>query len=105
MTLDELYTLLKKTNLPVVYNAWDEGAAPNLPYIVYRQTGSNNFGADNRVYYSAMPVDVELYTKNKSPATEALVETELNGASIFWEKSETYLDTEKCFEIIYEIEV
>lgn len=105
MTLAELKAILDSTELPVAYNAWQVGAAPALPFIVYRQMGSNNFAADNIVYSGTKEIDVELYTKEKSPDTEAAVEDVLNGASIYWEKTETYLDDEKCFEVTYEIEV
>lgn len=103
LSLSELKTLLSSTGLPVVYNAWQESDAPDLPFIVYRQTGNNNFAADNHVHFGMKEIDVELYTRTKSPETEALVETALS--DLFWTKTETYLDDEKCYEIIYEIEV
>lgn len=104
MTLAELKTLLATTTLPVVYRAW-ETDEPSLPYIVFIATGSDNFAADNRVYHKRTPVDVELYTRDKSPDTEATVEAVLDSVPLVWTKSETYLEDEKCFEIIYGIEV
>lgn len=103
LSLSELKTLLSSTGLPVVYNAWQENDAPDLPYIVFLQTGSNNFAADNHVHFSMKEIDVELYTRVKSPEAEALVEAALS--ELYWIKTETYLDDEKCYEIIYEIEV
>lgn len=103
MTLTELTDLLKSTGIPVTYYAWPENQAPQLPFICYLTPGSNNFAADGMVYYPVTQVNVELYTKIKSPETEAKVEEAL--ASIFWDKSETYIDSEKCYQIVYEIEV
>lgn len=103
MTLTELTDLLKSTGIPVTYYAWPENQAPQLPFICYLTPGSNNFAADGLVYYPVTQVNVELYTKIKSPETEAKVEEAL--ASIFWDKSETYIDSEKCYQIVYEIEV
>lgn len=103
MTLTELADLLKSTGIPVTYYAWPENQAPQLPFICYLTPGSNNFAADGLVYYPITQVNVELYTKIKSPETEAKVEGAL--ASIFWDKSETYIDSEKCYQIVYEIEV
>lgn len=103
MTLTELADLLKSTGIPVTYYAWPENQAPQLPFICYLTPGSNNFAADGLVYYPVTQVNVELYTKIKSPETEAKVEEAL--ASIFWDKSETYIDSEKCYQIVYEIEV
>ena len=103
MTLAALKTLLETTKLPVTYQAWPIGHAPALPFICYRVTGSDNFPADNAVYLPVQSVDIELYCENKSPTTEALVETALNG--FVWEKTEEYISDERMYEIIYTIEI
>ena len=103
MSLEELKNKLEATGLPVAYYAFPVDAAPPLPFICYLVTGSSNFIADGEVYQPINEVAVELYCKQKDPATEALVETALRG--IPWDKTETYLDDEHCIEIIYEIEV
>lgn len=105
MTLSELKEILERTELPVCYNAFPVGDAPALPFIVYIETGSNNFGADNKVFYKSKQIAVELYTATKSASTEELVESVLDGADIFYLKQETYLDDEKCYEVIYTMEV
>ena len=105
MTLDELNTLLASTGMPVAYYAFPVGDAPPLPWICYVVTGSSNFIADGRVYQKSNAIDVELYCNEKDPALEARVEAVLADACIPWEKTEQYLDSEKCWEIIYEIEV
>lgn len=103
MTLEELKTLLESTGLPVAYRAFPVGKAPDLPFICYLVEYSNNFDADNRVYCPINHITIELYTEFKSPESEALVETALQ--DICWEKTEDYLDDERCYEISYEIEV
>jgi len=103
MTLPELRSPLEKTGYPVTYRAWPENAAPPLPFICYLVTGSNILHADGGVFYSASDVNVELYTPDKDLAAEANVEAALQGLS--WEKTETYIDTERCYQILYEIEV
>lgn len=105
MTLDQIEELLKTTGLPVVYCAWPGGHAPPLPWIAYHEneSGSDNFAADGVVYYQANGLTVELYTQNKEPETEAKVEQAL--ASVFWQKTEYHLDSERCYEIVYECEV
>lgn len=108
MTLTELKTLLEGIDGyadKVTYYAWPVGEAPELPFLCYVEEGADNFGADNKVYYSAKTVDVELYTKIKSTGEEALVEAALTAADIFWTKDSTYLDDEKCWMITYSIEV
>lgn len=103
MTLEELNALLQSTGLPVAYRAFPADQAPDLPFLCYLCTSSNNFDADDRVYFPVQQVDVELYTATKRPDLEQKVEAALSG--LCWEKSEEYLDDERCYEIIYEIEV
>ena len=103
MRLEELKTLLGTTGLPVTYRAWPENDAPPMPYICYLVTYSNNFGADNRVYHKIDHLQVELYTKLKDPEAEDRVENALS--SLYWDKTEEYIDSERCYQILYEIEV
>lgn len=103
MTMEELEDLLKTTGFPVAYRAWPDKAAPPLPFICYLVAYSNNFGADNRSYHRIDHIQVELYTKQKDPAAEDKVEQALS--SFYWDKTEEYIDTERCYQILYEIEV
>ena len=103
MALEDMKTLLDTTGYPVVYYAWPEKKAPALPYICFLTAYSNNFGADDRVYYPVAHYQIELYTRCKDSEAEGKEEQALS--SYFWEKTETYLDTERCFQILYEVEV
>lgn len=103
MTLAELKTQLQTTGLPVTYRAWPEGASPPMPFICYLVTGTNTLPADGGVYFSWDDVRVELYTALKDLELEATVEAALRG--FHWKKEEIYIDTERCYMILYEIEV
>lgn len=103
MTLEEVAQMLQGTGLPVAYRAFPVGQAPPLPYICYLCTYSNNFDADDQVYLPVQRIDIELYTREKRPDLEEKLETALSG--LCWEKAEEYLDDERCYEIVYEIEV
>ena len=103
MTLGGLAALLETTGLPVTYLAWPENMAPALPYICYLAEGANPTFADGRVYYSYDDVRVELYIRFRDPVVERNVETALAG--FHWKKNATYLDTEKCWMVTYDIEV
>lgn len=104
MGLDELKTLLS-TVYPTAYWSFPEKQAPAMPYLVFFEEGSDNFGADNRVYFQTKRIAVELMTKNKDTTAEGAVEAALDAADIYWEKTETHLDDEDAYEVIYEIEV
>lgn len=103
MTLEEIKNLLESTGFPITYRDWPESEAPPMPYICYLVSYSNNFAADGGVYCKINHIQIELYTKLKDPEAEDKVEKALS--SLFWDKTETYIDTEKCYQILYEIEV
>lgn len=106
MTLTDLKNTLSSISTfqtKVTYRAWPVGKAPKLPFICYLATDTQNFDADNRVYHVLQEVAVELYTAKKDPVSESLVEDKFAEAGIVWDKDETYLDDEDCYEIIYSI--
>lgn len=108
MTLSTIHNMLEHVEgFPgrVAYNAFPEGEGVGLPFIAFRLTQSANIFADDRVYVPAAVIEIELYTALKSPETERRLEASLDAAEICWNKRETYLSDEKCYEIIYEIEV
>lgn len=96
-----LKEFLEQTELPVVYHHWEK--PPDLPYLVYVFSGSDNFGADDRVYVKGDNYDVELYSDKKDPVTEKLVEDLFDEYDIYYEKSEVWIEKEKMYEVIYEI--
>ena len=57
------------------------------------------------VYHPIRQISVELLTRNKDPEAEEDVEAALTSAGIFWNKTETHLDDEDAFEVIYSMEV
>ena len=106
MTAQQLSCILE--TIPGIYgrvamNAFPEGEAPELPWIVYRQTSANRLLADNRVYYSSPVFVIELYTEVKSPDTEAALESALASAELIWTKDEDYLASERCYMITYTV--
>jgi hypothetical protein len=96
-----LFTLLKTINLPVAYHHFT--SPPSPPYVVYLFSYSSNFGADNKVHSQADNYQVELYTKTKDPTSEALIEDLFDAHEIYWDKTETYIDSEGLYQVLYEI--
>ena len=105
MTLEELAEMLEKTGFPFAYDHFAEGESPNPPFICYLLPGSDNFAADGRVYFRISEVRIELYTDRKDPGAEALVETVLDDAGIFYNKSEAWIQSEKLYEVLYSMEL
>lgn len=105
MTLAELKTVLAGTQLPVAYQAFPADNPPAMPFIIYQETGSNNFGADNIVWHSAMRIQIDLLCQKKNKTTEALVETALTNAGIYWERESSFDDDEDYYRTTYDVEI
>ena len=106
MTLGELNTLLKATGYPVAYSHFVETnntPIPNPPYITYLANDSSNFIADNKVYKKINNITIELYTDKKELVAEGKLESILDANEIAYQSYETYIETEKLFQKIYEV--
>lgn len=90
---------------PTAYWSFPEKEAPAMPYLVYFEEASDNFGADNKVYHHRKRISVELMTKIKDTSAEKAVEAAFDANDIYWEKTETHLDDEDAYEVIYSLEV
>ena len=100
--MEEIVLLLSQlTGIPFAYDHFAEGEAPDPPFICYLCPGSDNFSADGKVYKKINEVRIELYTDKKEPATELRLETVLDNASIFYNKTETWIESEKLYEVLY----
>lgn len=99
--MDELLKILKETEIPFAYDHFAEGESPEPPFICYLLPGSNNFSADGRVYFKANEVYIELYTDLKDLTVEQKLEAVLDEHGIFYNKSETWIESEKLYEVLY----
>lgn len=103
--MDKLLELLKATGLPFAYDHFAEGESPEPPFICYLLPGSDNFGADGKVYYKISNVNIELYTDEKNPSVEQKLEDAMDAASIFYNKTEVWISSEKLYEVLYSFEM
>lgn len=106
MTQAELYQALKSIGLPVAYHHFegtDQNPVPAPPYIVYLFSYSSDFMADNTNYAEISNFQIELYTIKKDLQSEALAQNKLKALELPYSKVETYLDTEKLYQVIYEV--
>jgi hypothetical protein len=113
MELHEIVSMLAELGIPLAYHHFAEGESPAPPFLLYLSPGSDNFSADGRVYWKTAQLDVELYTDLKDPELEerleagqnVILEIEIQAAGLFYNKTESYIDSEKLYEILYEMEV
>lgn len=100
--MEELIAIMTESGLPFAYDHFAEGESPDPPFICYLLPGSDNFAADGKVYYKINEVHLELYTDTKDLSVEQKLEDLLDEHSIFYEKSETWIDSEKLYEVLYQ---
>ena len=103
--MDDVVRLLEETGVPFAYDHFAEGESPDPPFICYLLPQSDNFSADGKVYYRISEARVELYTDQKDFAAERKLEDALDACGIFYEKSETWIDSEKLYEVLYVFEM
>lgn len=102
--MDEIIRILKESGIPFAYDHFAEGENPDPPFICYLLPESDNFSADGKVYLKISVVHIELYTDEKSPATEQILEDVLDAHEIFYEKSEVWIESGKLYEVLYTFE-
>lgn len=106
MTLRQIKQMLETTGYKVSYRSFPRSETPlNPPFITYLTPNSSNISADNKAHVKVTALEIELYTVNKNPTAEATLETVLDNANIFYDKSEIYIDSEQMYQITYECEV
>lgn len=105
MTHEEVMQMLEDTGIPFAYDHFAEGESPDPPFICFLFPGSDNFSADNVVYAEFQNLNIELYTDEKNTELEDKVEEVLNAHELFWNKSEVWIETEKLYEVLYQMTV
>lgn len=105
MTYKEVAAMIGSLGVPNAYDHFDEGTATAPPFICFFYPGSNDFVADNENYQAIRPLTIELYTDEKDFALEARVEAMLIANGLPFSRSESYIEIERLYEVIYNTEV
>lgn len=103
MTYKELEGLLAPLGIPFTFHHWER--PPAMPYGVYFDDSTDNFEADDIAYLVIRHFNIELYVRQRDPELEAHMEDILDEAELYWDKTATYIDSERFYQIAYEIEV
>ena len=103
--MDKILDILKSAGFPYAYDHFAEGEAPDPLFVCYLLPRSDNFSADGNVYFRISEVQVELYTDQKDLAAERKMEDALDAAAIFYNKTETWIESEKLYEVLYSFEM
>ena len=103
--MDDLIRILEETGIPYAYDHFAEGESPEPPFICYLLPQSDHFSADGRVYLKVSSVNIELYTDSKELSVEQKLEAVMDAHSIFYDKTEVWIESEKLYEVLYSFEM
>lgn len=105
MTYKEVDDMLESIDVPYAYNQFDNDSPQKLPFICFLYDNSNDLAADNVNYSLIRQLSIELYTENKDFTLEKTVEDTLSANGLVYSRSETYLETERMFMVVYDTEI
>lgn len=105
MSKEQVEELLNEVGLPYRYHHFEVEEAVEPPFICWIVPDSQNFAADGKVYFKSNNVNIELYTDFKDFELEENIENILEQKEIFWEKTEFYIESEKMYEVLYELNI
>ena len=95
MTLEELKTRCINEGFRSAYGTFEQPVEP--PHLVAITVDTNNFMADNRVYYGSIPIQLDYTYITKNLEEQNKIENKILG-NIPWNKTEeTYLQDEEVW--------
>ena len=103
--MEKLVAMISEMGIPFAYDHFAEGESPEPPFLCYLLPGSDNFTADGMVYHRISQVHIELYTDSKDPAVEEKVTAVLDRYGIFYDQTETWIESEKLYEVLFSFEI
>lgn len=108
MTQSELFNRIKTSGYPVTYshfNVDENNPPPDPPFIAYIRLSDDNISSDIKVHGKFKNYQIELYAAKKDLVAEKRLETILGEIDTEYETSETYLESEGLYQVIYQITV
>lgn len=103
--MGNLLSIMREIGFPFAYHHFAEGESPNPPFLLFLTPASSNFAADGKAYFKANEVHIELYADYKNPVLEEQVEAVLDRHGIFYNKTETFIESEQLYETLYIFEM
>lgn len=108
MTYKQISTMISSMGYPTAYYQFEanpDNPPPAPPFICFYYPNADDLKADNINYARINALIIELYTDNKDFEAEAAIESVLVSNEIPFDKTETFIESEKMFQITYTMEV
>lgn len=104
LTRLELENLLKSLGVQVFYDHTTKKDMVNLPFIIYFDTRSNNFSADNKTYGEIMNYTIIVHSAMRDETLEGQLKELLNTNHIPYENTDiTWLNDLLMWAVQFEI--
>lgn len=104
MTYQEINTFVEGLGFDCAYYQFDD-TKQGPPFICWFLPDINDVYADNINFQRIVRLVIEFYTDQKDFVNEQTIETALTQGGFSYTKTETYLDSERMHETVYEMEV
>ena len=105
MTREEVATMIDNMGYPYAYYQFPEGTGQVPPFICFFFTTSNDLYADETNYVRIDGLSIEFYSSEKDFDAETAIEAAINENGLTFYKEENYIDSEKMWQIAYDIDV
>lgn len=105
MTYQQVAAMVRSIGVPYAYYQFPDGTGQACPFVCFFFSDSNDLAAENTNYQKIRTLNLELYTDNKDFELEETVETVLNSNGLVYDRSESYLDSERMFMVVYTTDI
>lgn len=101
--IDSFY-LDEEEKIKIPYSHYDFDREVEPPHLMSTEIDSDNFVADNKVYYEISNARLELTTDVRDRKLEKRIEKEIL-YDVIWKREVTYIQTEKVWNVSYFFEI
>ena len=105
MTYQDVASMVSEIGVPYAYYQFPDDTEQATPFVCFYFPDTDDVFADNINYQRINALNLELYTDDKDFEMEAQVESVLELHEMTYTKSESYIDSEKMYEVLYQMEV
>ena len=94
----------EENGIKIPYSHYDFDREVEPPHLMSTEPESDNFAADNKVYFEKSLARLELTTDTRDRILEKRIENEIL-FDIVWSKEVTYIQSEKVWNVSYFFEI
>ena len=105
MTNKEVAEMVAEIGLPYAYYEFPDDTEQAPPFVCFFYPDDDDFTADNENYVNIRRLVVELYSDEKRFDLEDTVKSVLKSHDLTFARSETYIPTERMWQVTFETEV